>query len=148
MGDEIVVDEIDRGGQAACHHLVELGGDLLRRLEARVAAVQRRDVAELALVGAAAGELDAAEEVAVELRQLVGRHREFGQLAPLDAWSDDLALRPRRIARQPVEQLVGGVAQLADMKVVEIGIVLRAGRDRRAAQHRGAVDAWARRRMS
>ena len=81
VGDEIVVDEIDRGRQSAGHELVEFGAHLLGRLVSRDAAVERGDAAELALARAAAGELDAAEEIAVDLRHIIGRNREFGQLA-------------------------------------------------------------------
>ncbi|MEY9448104.1 ribosomal protein S3 [Bradyrhizobium diazoefficiens] len=54
IADEIVVDEIDRVGHAAFAQAIELGDDLLRRLDARVAAVEAGDVAELALIGTAA----------------------------------------------------------------------------------------------
>ena len=135
VGDEIVVDEIDRRGQAAGHELVELGANLLGGLVSRDAAVERRDVAEFALVRTAAGELDAAEQIAVDLRQLVGRHRKFAQLAPLFRGEHDLARRPRDIVGEPREQFVGGVAQFADVQIVELRIMLRTGRHRRAAQH-------------
>src|SRR5579885_716158 len=48
VGDEVVVDEIDRGGKPASAHLVEFGDDLLRPLHARHAAVEARNIAELA----------------------------------------------------------------------------------------------------
>ena len=139
MRDEIVVDEIDRVGEAAFHHLVEFGGDLLRCLEARIAAVQRRDVAELALIGTAAGELDAADEVFAELRELISRHRKVGQLAPHDRLQNDLAFRPRDVLFKPSEQLVGGVAHFADVEIVEVRVLLGTSRHRRAAQHHGAI---------
>jgi hypothetical protein len=63
VADEIVVDEIDRVGDAAFAQLVEFGDDLLRRLQARIAAVEAGDVAEFALIGAAARILDAAEKI-------------------------------------------------------------------------------------
>jgi hypothetical protein len=110
--------------------------DLLRRLEPRIAAVERRDVAELALVGAAAGELHAAQHVAVELDQVVGRQRELGQRPALVGGEHHLGGGPRRVARQPAHQLVGGIADLADMEIVEGAIVLRRRRHRRPAQHR------------
>ena len=40
VADEIVVDEIDRAGHSAFAQLVEFGDDLLRRLQARIAAVE------------------------------------------------------------------------------------------------------------
>ncbi len=54
VGDEIVVDEIDRADDAGIDQLVEFGDDLLGRLQPRHAAVEAGDVAELAFVGAAA----------------------------------------------------------------------------------------------
>jgi hypothetical protein len=42
VGDEVVVDEIDRTQRPARQHGVEFGQDLLRLLEARLAAVERR----------------------------------------------------------------------------------------------------------
>jgi hypothetical protein len=75
VADEIVVDEIDRVGHAAFAQLVELGDDLLRRLQARIAAVEAGDVAELALIGTAARILDAAEQIFSRLGELIGRNR-------------------------------------------------------------------------
>ena len=63
VADEIVVDEIDRPAQPAFEQLVELGDDLLRDLQPRIAAIEAGDVAELALIGAAGRKLDAAEEI-------------------------------------------------------------------------------------
>ena len=54
VADEVVVDEIDRIRHTAFAQSVELGDDLLRGLDARIAAVQPRYVAEFALVGTAA----------------------------------------------------------------------------------------------
>src|SRR5439155_8353961 len=62
VADEIVIDEIHRAGHPAFEQFVEFGGDLLRRLETRVAAVETGNVAELALIGATAGILYAAEK--------------------------------------------------------------------------------------
>jgi hypothetical protein len=39
IADEVVVDEIDRSGQAAFEQLVELGDQLFRPLQTRIAAV-------------------------------------------------------------------------------------------------------------
>ena len=51
IADEIVVDEIDDGRMPAlAAHGIELGDDLLRRLQPRLAAVEVGDVAELAEV--------------------------------------------------------------------------------------------------
>ncbi len=93
VADEIVVDEIDRAQQPACQQLVELGGDLLRRLQAGVATIQRRDIAELALIGAAAGKLDAADKVFGQRNQLVGRLRELGHVATIERGQHHLLRR-------------------------------------------------------
>ena len=138
--DEIVVDEIHRAEQPAGQHLVEFGADLRGGLESRIASVERGNVAELALVGTAAGELDAADEITAELRQLIGRDRKLGELAPLARGQHDLADRARGVLLEPREQFVGCVAHLADMQVVEIRIVFGTGRDRRAAQHNRPVE--------
>ena len=49
------------------------------RLQARLAAVERRDVAELAAIGAARGELQRAEQVFLERQLVVGRQREVAE---------------------------------------------------------------------
>ena len=149
VGDEIVVDEIDRGGQPAGHELVELGADLLGRLVARDAAVERRDVAELALIRAAAGELDAAEEIAVDLRQLVGRDREFGQLAPLVGGEHDLARRAawrRRTAARTTRRWRRPARRRAGSRSPGNAPGRPTPRSRPAP--RPGRSAWARRRMS
>jgi hypothetical protein len=53
VADEIVVDEIDGVGDADFTHLVELGDNLLRRLQPRIAAIEPGDIAKLALIGTA-----------------------------------------------------------------------------------------------
>ena len=104
VADEVVVDEIDRLRMRRLRqHAFELGDDLLRRLEARHAAVKAGDVAELALVGAAAGELDAADQILPELDEPVGGDREAAERQPLLGGEPHLlALEPthrRRAAR-------------------------------------------------
>ena len=68
--------------------------NLLRALQPRIAPIELRDVAELALIGTAARELDAAEEIALERSELVGRQRKIGQRAALARGEHDLARRP------------------------------------------------------
>jgi hypothetical protein len=48
--------------------------------------------------------------------------------------------RPGSIARQPRDQVVGRIAQLADMEIVERGIVIRTGADRGAANRDGQIE--------
>src|SRR6202043_1998062 len=67
VADEIVIDKIDRVRHAALAQPVKLGDDLLRRLEARIAAIEARDVAELALIGTTARILNAAKEILFDL---------------------------------------------------------------------------------
>src|SRR6185437_15720407 len=74
VSDEIVVDEIDRAGDAAFEQLVQFGRDLLGRLQARVAAVQSRNIAEFALIGTTARILDAAEKIMPDVGKLIGRN--------------------------------------------------------------------------
>src|SRR5581483_12463741 len=75
IADEIVVDKVDRSPDAAFKHPVEFGYDLLRRLQARIAAIESRDIAEFALIRTAARILDAAEEIARQLREFVSGDR-------------------------------------------------------------------------
>src|SRR5260370_7577254 len=74
VADEIVVDEIDGVGRSAFAQPVELGDDLLRRLETRIAAIESRYIAEFALIGATARILDAAEKIPFDLAELIGRN--------------------------------------------------------------------------
>ncbi len=140
VADEIVVDEIDRVGHSAFAQLVEFGDDLLRRLETRIAAVQSRDVAEFALIGTAARILDAAEEILLDLGKLIGRNRKLGHRHAIGGLEHHLLRRTRGIARQPRDQLVGRIAEFADMEIVERGIVVRAGADRRSADRHRQIE--------
>ena len=134
VADEIVVDKIHRAANAGVDHRVELGDDLLGLLVARLAAVKRRDVAEFAAIGAAARILDVAEEIAPSLDQPVGGDREIAERQALVGGQHALRRRRVRIGVERGDQRVGGVADLADMEVIEFGIMLRAGRDRRPAE--------------
>ena len=54
IGDEIVIDEIDRARDTGIDQSVEFGDDLRRRFQPRHAAIKAGDVAEFARVRAAA----------------------------------------------------------------------------------------------
>ena len=140
VADEIVVDEIDRVGHPAFAQPVEFCDDLLRRLKARVAAIQPWNVAEFALIGAAAGILDAAEKISFDLGKLVGRNWKLGHRHPIGGLKDDLPLRTGRISRQPRDQLIGRITEFTDMEIIERGIVVRAGAHRRAADRHGQIE--------
>ena len=140
VADEIVVDEIDGVGHSAFAQPVELGDDLLRRLEPRIAAIESRDIAEFALIGATAGILDAAEKVPFDLGELIGRNWKIGHSHAVVGLQHYLLRRPREIARQPRDQVVGRITQLADMEIVERRIVIRAGADRGAANRDGEIE--------
>ena len=133
VADEIVVDEIHRASHPALEQFVELGDDLLRRLEPRIAAVQSGDVAEFALIWATARILDRTEEIFPDLGKLVGRNRKVGHGDAIGGLQDHLLRRARGIARQTRDQLVRGIAEFPDMQIVERGIVIRTGADRRSA---------------
>ena len=92
------------------------------RLQARHAAVEARNVAELALIGAAARELDAAEEIAVDLGQLIGRRRQLGQRPALLGGQHHLPRRAAHARGQEGEKRLGRVAEFADVQIVEVGI--------------------------
>ncbi len=134
VADEIVVDEIDHRRMHLAPHGVEFGGDLLRRLEPRLPAVEAGDVAELAQIRTAARELNRQHQVALERDEVVGRDRKVLQRQPLLGDERQRGRRPRRIGIDQRNDLVGGVAHLADMQVVDLGIHLGRRRGRRAAQ--------------
>ena len=76
-------------------------------------------------------------KIAVELRELVSGKREGGKLAAYQRRKDNLTIRPGGIVLKPRHELLGGVSELPDVQVIEIGIVLRAGGNRGSTQHRG-----------
>jgi hypothetical protein len=135
VGDEVVVDEVNRAVDAAFEQFVELAGDLSGSLQQRNAAIKAGNVAKFATVGTTTGELDAAQEVAIDLSQFVGRRRAVGERSALVGGQHHLLWRPGAIRGQTNEQLLGRVAQLAEVKVVELAIIVRAGRHRRPAEH-------------
>ena len=80
VADEIVVDQIDHRRMVRLgDEGVEFGKKLLGRLEARLAAIEGRNVAKLAPIWAAAGELERADEIARERDGIVKRKRKARQ---------------------------------------------------------------------
>ena len=74
VADEIIIDEIDHRRMAWLPHKgVELGKKLFGRLESRLPAIQGWNVAKLAPIWAAAGELERSDEVARERHGIVAR---------------------------------------------------------------------------
>ena len=71
VGDEIVVHKIDRR-RSAGRQDIQFADNLRRGLMAGTATVESRDVAELAPMRAAAGELHRAEEVVADIDQVIG----------------------------------------------------------------------------
>ena len=140
VADEIVIDKIDRVGDAAFAHPVQFGNDLLRRLQARVAPIEAGDVAELALIGTTARILDAAEQIFPHFRQLVGRNRKLGHRHAILGRQHHLLRGARRVARQPRDQFIGSVAEFTDMQIVERGIVIRARAHRRSADRHREIE--------
>src|SRR5207248_2642490 len=114
--------------------------DLLRRLEARVAAIETRDVAEFALIGTTAGVLNAAEEIPFHFDEFVCRNRELRHRHAIFGFKNNLPLRTGRIARQPRDQLIGRIAKLTDVEIVERGIIVRAGADGGTADRNGQIE--------
>ena len=78
IADQVVVDEEDVGGADGAQG-VELAFDLRHRLGPGLASEHHDDVAELAEVGAAAGELHRRRRVAIELQQVEARRRRVGE---------------------------------------------------------------------
>src|SRR3569832_2153301 len=111
VADEVVVDKIDRAANTAFEQLVELGRNLLRRLDARVTAVEPGNIAKLALIGTSARILNAAQKVAVELGEFIGGKRKACHVETVGRLEYDLILRARDPSRQPPDQFVGRIAQ-------------------------------------
>ena len=87
VGDEIVVDEVDDGRVVGlADEGVELGQQLLGRLQPRLPAIERRNVAELAAIRAAGGELQRAEQVFLQRQLVIGRQREIAQRPCARRW--------------------------------------------------------------
>ena len=101
VADQIVVDDED-DLQPGLSGRLELGQDLLARLEARPAAEGHDDVAELASERAAAGDLQASEHIPIGLQQIDARQRQPGHVGLLGlliaALGGSPAPSPARIA--------------------------------------------------
>src|SRR5262249_37429644 len=108
---------------------VELAADLLGCLQARVAPVELGDVAELAAVRAARGELDAREEVLLDVDQAVGGSREVREGRAVGSREAKLLLRALAALREPRVEGTGRVAQLSQVQDVEFRIPGRRGGD-------------------
>jgi hypothetical protein len=101
VADEVVIDEIHGRGVALLRaHGVELSGDLLRGLQARLTAVKSRNVAELAAVWAAAGKLQRHHHVTAQRHEVIGGDGKFVQRQPLCGLQSDL---PRRTFHTVIE---------------------------------------------
>src|SRR5260370_35487727 len=100
VGDEVVIDEIDRARKPASAQLVEFRDDLLRPLHARHPAIEPRDIAKFAREGAAGGKLDRAEKIILKAHQLIGRERKLLEGKALARLKPALGARARTIARQ------------------------------------------------
>ena len=124
--DEIVVDEIDyrrmiRLGDEG----VELGQKLLGRLEAWLAAIEGRDIAEFAPIRATAGELERADEIAREWNGIVERKREVRQRQPLSRLEPPLGRRRFETLVKSCDQFVSCVTNFPEVQVVELRVGLR-----------------------
>ncbi len=136
IADEIVIDEIDdRRMPLLLAHGIELGGDLGRRLQPRLSAVKVGNVAELAEIGTAAGELQGQHQVALQRDEVVGRNREILQRQPILGLEAQLCGRARDALVKARDQLIGRVPDLADVEIVDIRVHFGRRRDRRPAQH-------------
>ena len=136
IADEIVVDEIhDRRMPFLLAHGIELGGDLGRCFEPRLTAVEIGNVAELAEIGTAAGELQGQHQVVLQRDEVVGRNREILQRQPILGLEAQLCGRARDALVEARDQLIGRVPDLADVEIVDIRVHFGRRRDRRPAQH-------------
>jgi hypothetical protein len=84
--------------------------------------------------------LQAAEHVTADIGELIGGDRKVAHGDAILGREHDLALGARDVHRKATEQRVGGVAELADMQVVERGIIFRTGADRGTADRDGQIE--------
>ena len=117
VADEIVVDKIDHRRMIRLgHEGVELGKKLLGRLEARLAAIEGRNVAEFAPVWTAAGELERADEIARERHGIVTRKRKARQREPLPRLEPLLSGRRFDTIVKSCDQLISRVANFPEVR--------------------------------
>ena len=137
VADEVVVDEEERSARAEADERVELGEHLRGRLHPRCTPEDLDDVAELAVEGAAARDLDRVARIPVELAQLETRHaseRQHGLRVAGRGQHPLLHLaRPLEGAHEEVEPALG----LADEDMGRLGEEVGRGGGRRAAHHGG-----------
>src|SRR5262249_57314480 len=105
-----------------------------RGLEPRLPAIKVGNVAEFAQIGAAAGELQSQHEIVLQRDQVVGRDREIVQRNAVLGFQAQLRARARDTLVEAGDELIGRVTELADVKVVDLGIHFRRGRRGRSAQ--------------
>ncbi len=134
IGDEVVVDEVDGRRRSPTAHHVEFAQNLQRRLQPRLASVECRNVAELAAVGAPAGELDAGQKVAVQWHEVIGRDREVAEWQALAGREADLPPRRFDAVIEQRDEPVRRIAEFADVQVVELRVALGSRGNRRPAQ--------------
>jgi hypothetical protein len=136
IADEIVVDEIhDRRMPFLLAHGIELGGDLGRCFEPRLTAVEIGNVAELAEIGTAAGELQGQHQVVLQWDEVVGRDWKILQRKSLLGFQSQLRGRTRDTRIEAGDELIGRIAEFANVQVVDVGIHFGRRRHRRSAQH-------------
>ena len=80
--DEVVVHDEDAAAPAPEVQRLELGNDLRRALGPRHPAVEHRDVAEVAVKGAAAGILDVHGGVVLHVQEVEARQRRLAEVRP------------------------------------------------------------------
>src|SRR5437763_4216453 len=120
---EIVVNEIDHGRMAGpCQHGIEFGCDLFRRLESGLATVERGNITEFATIRTATGELQAADEVTVELDQIIGGQRELRKGKPLARLKSYLCEGWCHAVVKAGDEAIGGVADFPDVEIIEFRI--------------------------
>src|ERR1700730_12464325 len=111
--DEIIVDEIDRAVDAAGQKLIEFRDHLIRRFKARNPAVEAWNIAEFAPIGTAARKLNAAEEIAPDLGEFIGGHREIAKVAAGLRCQHDLFAPAPNVAAEASDQWPGRIGEFA-----------------------------------
>src|ERR1700722_1362631 len=119
IADEVVIDEIDGAVCAGRQHGIELFGNVLGSLQARIAAIESRDVAKLALIGTAARKLDVGEEIFFELAEVIGGDGEIIERCPLDSVQTLLPSGPLEAFVYCRDDAGRRIAKFSHMQIVE-----------------------------
>ena len=104
--DEVVVDDEDKAAPAELEHSVELRNQLIRRLGSGPPAIDRDDVAELALKWTASRELHCHGDVLVHVEQIEAGNRRLADIGLVMDHIEPLGGAALKISDNAVKHLV------------------------------------------